>query len=106
MTTAAPPSQHLLTPDQVERYRADGYLVVPNLLTGQEIDAFLEHQRKPRPKEWQLGLLSHTADPQYRYLATHPRIVAGARELLGGPPRVVQTMLLNKAPSGGRGIAL
>ena len=95
-----------LTPEGVERYHADGYLVVPNLLTDQEIDAFLAHESEPKPPEWQKGLLSHTADPQWKYLATHPCVAGTAQQLLAGKPMIVQTMYLNKPPSGGKGIAL
>jgi ectoine hydroxylase-related dioxygenase (phytanoyl-CoA dioxygenase family) len=107
MSTTATTLEAALSSAQIQRYRADGYLLVPDLLTGQEIDAFLEYQRnpKPMPKEGQ-GLRRHAFDPQYKYLATHPKIVGGARQLLDGRPMIVQTMLLSKAPSGGRGIAL
>lgn len=94
-----------LSDQQVRRYQDEGYLVVPDLLTSQEIDAFLEHERQLKEDAWSLGLRLHTADPQYKYLATHPRIVAIVRQLLGGRPRIVQTMFLKKAPSG-KGIAL
>ena len=96
----------VLTRQQVEEYRDAGYLVVPDLLTEGEIEAFLDHNRRPRPQEWQLGLRTHTADPQWRSLATHPRVLAVVRQLLGGPPMIVQTMFLDKPASGGRGIAL
>lgn len=101
--TFAPPS--VLTPEQVAHYREQGYVVVPNLLSGAEIDAFVAHQAKPKPPEWNLGLQSHKADPQWKYIATHARIAGGAAQLLEGRPYVVQSMFLNK-PSGGRGIAL
>jgi ectoine hydroxylase-related dioxygenase (phytanoyl-CoA dioxygenase family) len=95
-----------LTDAQVAQYERDGYLIVPELLTDAEIKAYTEHMAKPRPPEWQLGLRSHTADPQFKYLAHHPKIVAIARQLSNGPVRIVQTMALDKAPSGGIGIAL
>src|SRR5579862_5706384 len=95
-----------LSAEQVERYRVDGYLVVPDLLTQEEVRTFLDHEES-RDHTVGYGLHGHTVDPQYRTLATHPRVAGGAAQLLGcGCPRIVQTMLLEKAPEGGRGIAL
>ncbi len=99
-------NQTLLNLDQVEQYHRDGYLVVPDLLTDQEVNAFLTHESQPKPPEWRKGLLTHTADPQWKYLAAHPRIAGIARQLLDGRPMIVQTMYMNKPPAGGKGIAL
>jgi len=104
MPTTCTPT--LLSQAQVAQYQADGYLVVPDLLTEAEVSTFLAEQAKPKPKEWQLGLRCHLADPQYKYLAHHPRITGMVRQLLKGQPRIVQTMFLNKAAAGGQGIAL
>jgi ectoine hydroxylase-related dioxygenase (phytanoyl-CoA dioxygenase family) len=95
-----------LTEEQAAQYRRDGYLIVPNLLSDDELRAYVEHFSKPRPPEWNLGLRTHTADPMFRYVAHHPKAVAIARQLSGGPVRIVQTMALDKAPAGGIGIAL
>ena len=95
----------ILSPQQVEQYRTDGYVVVTNLLTAEEVDTFLK-QEAARKSEGGFGLHGHVADAQYRYLAMHPRVAGGAWQLLGGQPRIVQTMLLAKEPQGGRGIAL
>ena len=101
--TAAGP----LTSEQVAQYHADGYIVVPNLLTPVEIDWFVEYALKPRPPELQWGLRTHVVDEKYKYLATHPRMVDIVKQLLGASePRIVQTMFLNKAAAGGKGIAL
>lgn len=96
-----------LTAEQVARYREEGYLVVPGLLTDAEIQAFREHQAGPANPEWKaLGLRRHTADPQWKRIAGHPRVTAIVRQLLDGAPMVVQTMYLAKTPGGGAGIAL
>ena len=100
------PQTALISSEQLEKYRTDGYLVVQNLLTDQEVDAFLAHESQPKPPEWRKGLLTHTVDPQWKYLATHPRVAGIARQLLEGRPMTVQTMSLNKPPEGGKGIAL
>lgn len=103
-TVFAPPT--ILTPAQVEHYRTEGYVIVPDLLTGAEIDSFIENQAKPKPPEWNLGLQSHKADPNWKYISNHPRIAGGAAQLLGGRPYIVQTMFLNKRAAGGQGIAI
>ena len=92
----------VLNLEQVERYQREGYVVVPDLLTEPEVAAFLAHKEQ----QGGYGLHGHCVDPQYRYLAMHPRIAGGAWQLLGGQPRIVQTMLLDKPAQGGRGIAL
>jgi ectoine hydroxylase-related dioxygenase (phytanoyl-CoA dioxygenase family) len=93
-----------LTSEQVERYRADGYLLVPELLTDVEVHAFLAEAALPKPEPY--GLHGHLKDAQYRHLATHPRVIGVVSQLLGGRPRIVQTMFLNKSAQGGKGIAL
>ncbi len=64
-----------LTKDQIERYRQDGYLVVPDLLTAPEVDTFSADAQLPKPEAWRgLGLRRYTVDPQWKFLATHPKI--------------------------------
>ena len=59
--------------------------MVPDLLTEVEIDAFLAHEAA-RTEPTAFGLQGHRLDAQYRYLATHPKVVARVRQLLDGPP--------------------
>lgn len=93
-----------LTDEQVAFYEENGYLVVPDLVSATEIEAFLRHV--DGGAEPVLDLQGHRRDPQYHALATHPKIVGMVRQLLGGQPRIVQTMLLDKPPVVGKGIAL
>ena len=101
-----------LNEDQINSFKDEGYLIVPDVLSDEEVDSFLEHQSSPRPKEMQKGLLTHTVDPQWRYVAKHPNIAGISEQLLSGQVRIVQTMYLEKPPSKGdgtlvgRGIAL
>ncbi|MDA0745428.1 MAG: phytanoyl-CoA dioxygenase family protein [bacterium] len=96
-----------LSAQQIASYQQQGYLQVPDLLTGAEIDAFLEHEQRPKPPEIQaLGLRKHTADSQWKHLAEHSRISRIVAQLLNGLPMIVQTMYMAKAPEGGTGIAL
>ena len=95
-----------LTPEQVSVYQRDGFLVLEEVLTGEEVDAFLAHQ-ETRSEELDLGLRSHVIDPQWQYLATHPNVAGPAAQLLDGTPRIVQTMYMSKkAGENARGIAL
>jgi phytanoyl-CoA hydroxylase len=103
MSTTA--TDELISPQQLEQYRRDGYLIVEDLLTDDEIDAFLANHTKEKEITW--GLHGHARDAQCRHIATHPRVVGIVRRMLGGEQiRIVQTMYLNKSPQGGQGIAL
>jgi ectoine hydroxylase len=99
-------SHELLSAEQLAQYQRDGYLVVPDLLTQDEVDAFIAHEAVATDEEQQGGLRRHCFDPGWRGVATHPRIAGMLRQLLGGDPEIVQTMYMNKQAGGGRGIAL
>ena len=101
----------LLTQSQINQFNANGFLIVPNLLTDEEIDDFLNHEAQPKPSEYQRGLQNHKVDPNWQYIARHPNIAGITAQLLDGQPRIVQTMYLRKDPAGdankgGAGIAL
>ena len=101
-----------LSEEQIEQYHEDGYLVVPDLLRQDEVDAFLTHEDDPNTQELRNGLLTHLTDPQWFYLATHPNVSGVAGRLSEGMPRIVQTMYLDKEPAekdedlGGAGVSL
>lgn len=82
-------AQLRLTPEQVSVYQRDGFLVLDDVLSGEEIDAFLAHQ-ETRPESLDLNLRSHVLDPQWRYLVSHPNVAGPAAQLLDGTPRIVQ----------------
>ncbi len=94
-----------LTNDQVASYHRDGYLVVPKLLLMKEIDAFLRGEKMSSSDD-HVPLQRHKTDPNYRALASHPKVLAVVSQLLNGHPNIVQTMFLNKPKQGGKGIAL
>lgn len=106
------PSSIKLTDARIAQYRENGYLVVPDLLTPGEVDAFLAHEADPKTKELRKGLLTHLSDPQWDYLARHPNVAGVTSQLLQGTPRIVQTMYMSKPPAsegaevGGPGISL
>lgn len=91
-----------LTAEQVRQYRDEGFVMVPDLLTEEQIAAFLAHS----PAGPLTPLQGHRTDEQYAALAMHPKVVGGARQLTGGPLAIVQTMFLDKPAKGGVGIAL
>jgi len=101
-----------LSDAQIEQYRRDGYLVVHDLLSKEDVEAFVRYEEEPKPEGWRQNLLHHVDDPHWRRIATNERSVAVARQLLeGARPMVVQTMYLEKKPAGhadggGHGIAL
>jgi phytanoyl-CoA hydroxylase len=101
MSTSAAP----LSDQQVANFHSQGYLVVKDLLTKEEVDHFVRYEAKadkPGPR----GLQNHKIDTEWSYIAQHPRIVAIVQQLGRSEPHIVQTMYMNKAPEGGTGVAL
>jgi ectoine hydroxylase-related dioxygenase (phytanoyl-CoA dioxygenase family) len=102
----------LITPQQRAQYERDGYVIVRDLLTDAEIEAFLDYENQPKPEGWRDNLRHHASDEHWAKVAKHPKVVAIARELLGGrPPHVVQTMYMEREPAkdgdiGGKGVAM
>ncbi len=95
-----------LTPEHIEHYRRDGYVIVPDLLTDEEIDRFVAYEAEAKPAGWRQNLRHHVDDPQWSRLARHPNIAGGAAQLLGGTPMIVQTMYMEKKPAGDTGIGV
>ncbi len=97
----------MLTDEQKQAYEQDGYLVVDNLLSHEEADAFLAQQEKETPEEVRgLGLKRYQADTSWASLARHEKICGIVSELMAGDPMIVQTMYMAKSPEGGTGVAL
>lgn len=106
-------STEALSPDQVAQYARDGYLIVPDLLTAAEADEFVAHAALQDADEWREDLRYHTIDGAWSRVATNPRVVAIAQQLLGTQEAlgIVQTMYMVRPPAGdavvgGKGIAL
>jgi len=93
-----------LSREQMAHYNQQGYLVVEELLTDDEVDAFVRHETEctDRPRHLQL----HREDEKWLDLAHHPMITGVVQQLLAGHPSIVQTMYMNKQAQGGTGIAL
>ena len=80
-----------LTADQVTSFHNEGYLVIQDLLTQEEVEAFVEYEAQsdmPEPP----GLQNHKTDAMWGHLAHHPRIADIVRQLCGPIPRIVQSM--------------
>lgn len=101
MTTATDKAP--LTREQISQFHRDGYLIVENLLTHEEADAFIAYEQKPKPENWLKNLRHHTHDEQWRALATNPRVTAIIAQLLEAEPMIVQSMYLPKPPVGEAG---
>jgi ectoine hydroxylase-related dioxygenase (phytanoyl-CoA dioxygenase family) len=101
-----------LSAAQVKEYWDKGYLIVPGLLTHEEVDSFVDYENEPKPAEWRSNLRHHADNEQWAYIAKHPNVTSIARQLLNGArPMIVQSMYLEKKPAGdgavgGSGIAL
>ena len=95
----------MLTQAEVEQYRRDGFLVVTNLLSEQEVERFVSYEAMQDP-QWRDRLDNHTRDPEWTRVAKHPRMVSIARQILGQAPLIVQSMYLEKYPAAeGKGTA-
>ncbi len=91
--------------NDVERYRQDGYILVPDLLPASAVDAFCENEAA-QDEAGPRGLQNHRDDDAWSAIARHPEIVTKVSQLLGGSPLIVQTMYMAKLPGGGTGVAL
>jgi phytanoyl-CoA hydroxylase len=95
----------MLTQAQVDEYEREGFLVVQNLLTPQEVDRFVTYEASQDP-EWRNRLDNHARDPEWRLIATHQPMVSMTRQLLDAAPMIVQSMYLEKFPAAeGKGTA-
>ncbi|MSS71351.1 MAG: phytanoyl-CoA dioxygenase family protein [Candidatus Latescibacteria bacterium] len=101
----ADPDAWRLSPEQVTQYHRDGYLVVPDLLSREEVEAFRRYNEEVFAGLKKTGLTNHLVDETWARTAAHPRIKAALTALMGGPPMCIQTMMLAKMPEG-KGIAI
>jgi len=95
-----------LSQSQVEQYHRDGYLVVPNLLSPQEVEEFVQHNEQLGEAQKSFGLQGHQHDELYRKVAHAASITGPVAQLLEGAPQIVQTMYMNKVSKGSAGTAL
>ncbi len=86
-----------LSVDELARYRREGYIVVPDLLTPAETEAFVEYEAR-QPKERRGHLDNHKHDTHWNAIAAHRTVVGIASQILDASPMIVQTMYLEKFP--------
>lgn len=100
------PPVHQLTSAEIGRYREEGFVVVPGLLSPGDVDAFVTYEAAQDPA-CRDRLDNHRNDTRWRGVATNPSIARGARQILSAEPMIVQTMYLEKYPAAeGKGTAL
>ncbi|MEM1271297.1 MAG: phytanoyl-CoA dioxygenase family protein [Bacteroidota bacterium] len=91
----------MLSPEQYAQFQRDGYIVVENLLTDAEADAFASYENEPgKPEGWRQNLRNHAQDEKWRHIAMHPNVAEIAEQILDGTPAIVQSMYLEKKPAG------
>ncbi len=97
----------MLSPEQIRQYKDNGFLVVPNILSAQEVDDFVNYEATQDP-ERRNHLDNHKLDEHWTKIAKHPGIVGPIRQILNSQkPMIVQTMYLEKRPAEpGKGTAL
>jgi ectoine hydroxylase-related dioxygenase (phytanoyl-CoA dioxygenase family) len=97
----------MLSEEQLARYRENGYLVVPDVLSAEEVDAFVAYEAT-QDQERRNHLDNHKSDEQWARVAKHPSMVSLIRQVLNtNMPMIVQTMYLEKRPAEpGKGTAL
>lgn len=101
----------LLHETDLAAYRKNGYVIVEGLLGDDVIARFLSYEAEPKPEGWRSNLRHHVDDEVWGRISREPRVTAIVENLLGAPPRIVQSMYLEKAPAGevevgGSGVAL
>ena len=82
---------------QIDHYQQNGYVVVGDLLSPAEADAFVAYEADLKHTDPR-SLKNHRDDEQWAQLAHHPNITGVVRQLLTGSPRIVQTMYRIKRP--------
>lgn len=93
----------MLSAEDLALYQEDGFLLVEEAVTDAEIDRFLRLGGDSLPTgHAQSTLQRHRTDPAWAAFAGHPRLVGWVGQVLGGRPRVLQTMYIPKPPAGPR----
>ena len=102
-----------LTRDQVDRYRADGYLVLPELFGPDEVAGLSaeaarilagdrpELVREKDGRTARTAFAAHTYSDAFARLARHPRLIGPAMQLVDGPVYIHQFKINAKAAFDG-----
>ncbi len=108
MTTAAvdAPVRFRLTPEQVKRFHADGFLGPLTACSPDEMAAYREHIDRQLPQTQSIGggdpawHNRHLDDPVVRELSTRPQIVGPMTSVLGDDLLLWRTNFFVKEPGG------
>lgn len=112
----------MISPELVEHYRQNGYVIAPRLFSRAEVDRYIEHYMAMNAagdgeiphmladntdplKRFPRIMQPHRHDPLSLDWMLDPRIATHLEALLGRMPYAVQTMVYFK-PAGSRGQAL
>jgi len=107
MTTEKP-----LSEEQIEQYWKEGYIVVPQLISGSVIDSVLEASAKTEraggdDQNWQYAKFEHNnpmGDPALHAILVDANVVAAVEQILEAPARVFYGMLAVVPAKGGNGL--
>ncbi len=102
----------MLTKEQIEQYERDGFLILQNQFSDEELDRLDAASSKhtpldshapglnyPEPGRYTLAK-SSWADPTFIHFAEHPAIVGGAKTLLGDDVYLTAYVLYDRTPQG------
>lgn len=98
-----------ISPEQVERFRADGYLKLGRIFTGEELRLLREHVDEmiaalPEGKRPEAMDVPHFADPWlFRYL-THPRVLDVIEAFIGPDIILWSSHFIAKPAGDGRAV--
>ncbi|WP_378739023.1 phytanoyl-CoA dioxygenase family protein [Nocardia brasiliensis] len=103
-----------LSSDTVDRYRSEGFVHIPRVLSAEEVAAYLADAQEQLERQQKLSwdtegdgnVMDWVAEPEVkstlmRRLALHPGITGIAEKLAGRPLRMFKTELLRKRTTGG-----
>jgi len=107
-------SEQVLTPQQLEAYQRDGYLILRSLFTRDEITKLRDTARRDRDLDEhvisradgeggasRLALWNHPGDDLYGMFARCETMVGMARQLLDDEPYHYHSKMMMKEPDGG-----
>ena len=103
----------MLTAEQINAYRSDGFLVLKSAIPESDIvrlergfarnpplDGTLQKLNYPEPGRYTLANNS-LKDPDLAIIVEHPAIIPAVTELLGDDPRLTAYVIYDHTPGGG-----
>jgi len=95
----------MLTPEQIEQYRAQGFVTLPGVFTEAELEPVDRYLRANADVQWTHKNDDPLREAHYHYrpiydLCTAPRLVAMMEALLGPDLVLLYSHIMNKKPGG------